>query len=203
MKKALLLIAISLCLATPSYAAEEKSIALKIGAPGSIMFESAVTDNLSVGVEIAGARYYPEASSYTLINNGGFVNSRAVGARAVWQPKGAFKKGAYLAGWADYLIFDYDNYGGSSGMNNVSSTGSGTTFAAGIIIGYQYLMDDDLILSFGAGYGFIKGTNVDTTQTTTTYDTAGNSISSTSTPSTANINSSDAFLFDLYIGYLF
>ncbi len=181
---------------------DTKSIALKIGIPGSIMLETAVTDRLSLGVEVAGTRFYPETSSSSQITSG-YINTRALGARAVWQPKGVFKRGPYLAGWADYLSFDYDSYGTMVNTTDSSTiTGSGSTVAAGIMMGYQYFWENsELMLSFGAGYGLIKGTSFDAQKTTTTY-TATSSSSQVSNVS-ASTKTSDVFTFDVYIGFLF
>jgi hypothetical protein len=184
-----------------------KSVALKIGLPGSIMFEGAVSEKLSLGLEIAGARAYPESLSYSYgPNGGGIVNARAVGARVSWQPKGAFKRGAYLSGWVDYLSFDYEDFGGgmSGAGGTPSTTGSGTTVAAGVAMGYQYLWEkSDLSVSIGAGYGIIKGASFNGTQTTSAYDAQGMLTSQSSKTINITTKTTDAFMFDLYIGFLF
>ncbi|MDQ7004923.1 MAG: hypothetical protein Q9N67_08405 [Ghiorsea sp.] len=186
---------------TISYAGEPTGVVLKIGAPGSIMFESAVTEKLSLGLEIAGSRFYPEASSYE--RGGGVVNARAIGTRATWQSNGAFNKGAYLSGWFDYLTFDYESFNVFNGSTTASSSRGPSTVAAGVMIGYQYLYGSELILNFGAGYGFMKGTDFNTTTETTTYDAFGNITSTSSAPSSATLKTTDVFIFDIYIGYLF
>jgi hypothetical protein len=181
-----------------------KIAALKVGVPGSIMFEAAVSEKLSLGLEIAGARFYPESSSYSYTNGGGIINARAVGARVSWQPKGVFKRGAYLSGWVDYLSFDYEDFGGGMGSSSSMTTGSGTTVAAGVAMGYQYLWEkSDLSVSIGAGYGIIKGSSFNGTQTTSTYDTLGVLTSQSSQTINITTKTTDAFIFDLYLGFLF